>query len=227
MTNARVKINPKYLKAAMICASTEGTRYYLNGVHFIITKDWVRLVATDGHRAFYFKDALEVTTRSAFPDNSLEVIIDLKDLKKALTGIKVNSGNIDLHFFSDHAIINDVVCKYVDASYPDTTRIIPQSDSQPECYQKLNDQPFEIQLDAAYIGDFGKMAKLLGVNPSNVFIQKFGLNPAIVNFGVDQTCFALIMPKRILDSAGAGIPFHTMQSIASTVINKPQLREAS
>jgi hypothetical protein len=227
MTNARVKINPKYLKAAMICASTEGTRYYLNGVHFIITKDWVRLVATDGHRAFYFKDALEVTTRSAFPDNSLEVIIDLKDLKKALTGIKVNSGNIDLHFFSDHAIINDVVCKYVDASYPDTTRIIPQSDSQPECYQKLNDQPFEIQLDAAYIGDFGKMAKLLGVNPSNVFIQKFGLNPAIVNFGVDQTCFALIMPKRILDSAGAGIPFHTMQSIASTVVNKPQLREAS
>jgi len=227
MTNARVKINPKYLKAAMICASTEGTRYYLNGVHFIITKDWVRLVATDGHRAFYFKDALEVSTRSVFPDNSLEVIIDLKDLKKALTGIKVNSGNIDLHFFSDHAIINDVVCKYVDASYPDTTRIIPQSDSQPECYQKLNDQPFEIQLDAAYIGDFGKMAKLLGVNPSNVFIQKFGLNPAIVNFGVDQTCFALIMPKRILDSAGAGIPFHTMQSIASTVINKPQLREAS
>ena len=227
MTNAKVKINPKYLKAAMICASTEGTRYYLNGVNFIITKDWVRLVATDGHRAFYFKAALEVSTRSAFPDNSLNIIVDLKDLKKALTGIKVNSGDIDLNFFSDHAIINNVVCKYVDASYPDTTRIIPQSDSQPECYQKLNDQPFEIQLDAAYIGDFGKMAKLLGVNPSNVFIQKFGLNPAIVNFGVDQTCFALVMPKRILDSAGAGIPFHTMQSIASTVVNKTQLREAS
>ena len=227
MTNAKVKINPKYLKAAMICASTEGTRYYLNGVNFIITKDWVRLVATDGHRAFYFKAALEVSTRSAFPDNSLNIIVDLKDLKKALTGIKVNSGDIDLNFFSDHAIINNVVCKYVDASYPDTTRIIPQSDSQPECYQKLNDQPFEIQLDAAYIGDFGKMAKLLGVSPSNVFIQKFGLNPAIVNFGVDQTCFALVMPKRILDSAGAGIPFHTMQSIASTVVNKTQLREAS
>jgi|TARA_Y100000015_G_scaffold16617_1_gene15952 DNA polymerase III sliding clamp (beta) subunit (PCNA family) len=227
MTNAQVKINPSYLKAAMICASTEGTRYYLNGVHFIITKDWVRLVATDGHRAFYYKDALEVTTRSAFPDNSLEVIVDLKDLKKALTGIKVNAGAIDVMFEKEHALINGVQCQYVDATYPDTTRIIPQSDYQPECYQKLNDQPFEIQLDAAYVGDFGKMAKLLGVSPSNVFIQKFGLNPAIVNFGKDQTCFALIMPKRLLDSAGAGIPFHTMHSIASTVVNKPQLREAS
>lgn len=227
MTNAQVKINPSYLKAAMICASTEGTRYYLNGVHFIITKDWVRLVATDGHRAFYYKDALEVTTRSAFPDNSLEVIVDLKDLKKALTGIKVNVRAIDVMFEKEHALINGVQCQYVDATYPDTTRIIPQSDYQPECYQKLNDQPFEIQLDAAYVGDFGKMAKLLGVSPSNVFIQKFGLNPAIVNFGKDQTCFALIMPKRLLDSAGAGIPFHTMHSIASTVVNKPQLREAS
>ena len=84
MTNAQVKINPSYLKAAMICASTEGTRYYLNGVHFIITKDWVRLVATDGHRAFYYKEKIPVITRSAFPDDSLEVIVDLKDLKKAL-----------------------------------------------------------------------------------------------------------------------------------------------
>ena len=71
MTNAKITINPKYLKAAMICASTEGTRYYLNGVHFIITRDWVRLVSTDGHRAFYFKDELEVISQSAFPSNKL------------------------------------------------------------------------------------------------------------------------------------------------------------
>ena len=226
MTNAKITINPKYLKAAMICASTEGTRYYLNGVHFIITRDWVRLVSTDGHRAFYFKDELEVISQSAFPSNKLDLIVDLKDLKKALTGIKVNSGDIEINFQKEHAIINGVQCQYIDATYPDTTRIIPQIDSQPECYQKLDGKPFEIQLDPIYVGDFGKMAKLLGISPAKVFIKKFGLNPAIVNFGSEYNCFALVMPKRTLDEMGSGIAFHTMQSIASSAVITP-LREAS
>ena len=60
------------LKAALFCASTEETRYYLKGVHLSTSG---HMVTTDGHRLFCAK----------LPDQpAADVIIPLADVQAAL-----------------------------------------------------------------------------------------------------------------------------------------------
>ena len=65
------------LRAALICASTEQVRYYLNGV-YVDPKGY--LVSTDGHRAFIGK--IELSGAPAFDG----WIIPRDAIKRALTG---------------------------------------------------------------------------------------------------------------------------------------------
>jgi DNA polymerase III sliding clamp (beta) subunit (PCNA family) len=45
-------LNVSYLRAALLSASTEETRYYLRGVQILRRGDHLRITATDGHRLF-------------------------------------------------------------------------------------------------------------------------------------------------------------------------------
>jgi DNA polymerase III sliding clamp (beta) subunit (PCNA family) len=42
-------LNVSYLRAALLSASTEETRYYLRGVQILRRGDHLRITATDGH----------------------------------------------------------------------------------------------------------------------------------------------------------------------------------
>ena len=52
MTDFLFSIPTDVLRAALVCVSTEETRYYLRGVHVEPDADDVVLVSTDGHRLF-------------------------------------------------------------------------------------------------------------------------------------------------------------------------------
>jgi DNA polymerase III sliding clamp (beta) subunit (PCNA family) len=77
-----ITINVNFLKAALLFASDEETRYYLKGVHLLRRGDHLRITATDGHRLFC---AMQTPDESG-PD--FDVILPRDGLKKALTGVQ-------------------------------------------------------------------------------------------------------------------------------------------
>ena len=159
------------LKAALACASTEQSRYYLNGVY---VDPMGYIVSTDGHRMFIAK--YELTPGIGFDG----FIIPSTVLKRVLTGnkqvvIELTNGHIDRQRYEP-----------IDGTYPDWRRVVPGMDPS----------NVAAQFNPAYVGDMGKIAKLLGSKSGSAVIHHNGDGPAGVTFGGREDCFAVIMPLR-------------------------------
>lgn len=167
-----IEIPVDLLKAAHACVSTEETRYYLNGV-FVDPRGW--LVSTDGHRLFAARiSGIEGTLPAE------GVIIPRDTIKKALTGYNKNIPTITL----DDKTLGDIVCAFVDGTFPQWERVVPKS---------FNGET--AQFNPAYVGDFAKIAKTLGLSNGYAEIHHNGDSPAGVTFGRPD-CFAVLMPVR-------------------------------
>lgn len=194
MTSFEYLIDPAYIKAALVCASTEETRYYLKGVCFQKRDNIMRMISTDGHRLFVAVQTLDPEINDIGPD--FDAILPLADLKKALTGvtqkIQIISCGFNLNDAADRvfvASVNNVSMTCVDGTYPDVTRLLP-NDRAAESKEPQ-------QFNATYIGDLAKIAKALGLRGNNVHIQHCGGSPAIVSFGGRDDVMALLMPIRV------------------------------
>jgi len=201
MTSFEYQINPAYIKAALVCASTEETRYYLKGVCFQKRDNIMRMISTDGHRLFVAVQTLDPEVNEIGPD--FDAILPLADLKKGLTGVtsKVEfiSCGFQLNDAADRVIIasvNNVSMTPVDGTYPDVTRLLP-NDRAAE-----NKEP--VQFNATYVGDMAKIAKALGHLGNAVHIQHCGGSPAIVSFAGRDDVMALLMPMRSEHTAQLG-----------------------
>lgn len=183
MTNVNIDLN--LVKAAAICTSKEETRYYLNGV--FITSDGESLVsvATDGHRLAAFRHTIDQDA----PLESFGVIIPLA----IINNIKLNkhSTNATLSHveglkwsieYNGQSITFDAV----DGTFPDWRRVVPKETSG------------EIaQFNPSYIGDFAKIAKILGGKKETpVIIAHNGEGQSLVSFGDEIDGIAVIMPIR-------------------------------
>ena len=172
---AILTIPTNVLKAALICASTEQVRYYLNGV-YVDPKGF--LVSTDGHRLFCAQIDLE--GQSPFEG----WIIPREAIKQALTGHKGDTIEVT------QTRVGVVSCKPVDGSYPDWRRVLP------------SDTPSNVpaQFNPAYVADFGKIGDLLsGKRKGEVLpcqIHHNGDQPTPITFSADPSCFGVMMPIR-------------------------------
>ena len=192
MTMFDYKIQPEYIKAALVCASTEETRYYLKGVCFQKRGNIMRMISTDGHRLFVAVQQLDPEFMEG-PD--FDTILPLADLKKSLTGVTSKIEHIFCSFIVNDAAdrvtsatVNNVSMTPVDGTYPDVTRLLP-NDRAAE-----NKEP--VQFNATYVGDMAKIAKALGLRGNNVHVQHCGGSPAIISFGGRDDVMALLMPIR-------------------------------
>jgi len=176
-------INLSYIKAVNVAASKEDTRYYLNGVCLQATRaNGVIMVATDGHRLMairqtenYDGDEINIIIPRA--------IIDAIKIPKfipegELTKIADDKWSLD---------IGGVATTFapVDGTFPDWRRVVPETcDGTPATF------------NAAYYGDFGKIAKILGKSAESLSIIHNGAGPSLVDFGNDLDGFGVIMPLR-------------------------------
>lgn len=186
MTNTvTITVNADMLRAALICASTEQARYYINGV-YVDPKGY--LVSTDGHRLFCGKIDLDAQgpdrDQSIAPDSFEGWIIPSDAIKRALTGYKQQT--IDVA--PDR--LGDLACKSVDGSFPDWRRAVPQTLSGAIA-----------QFNPAYIADMGKIGLLLtGKRKSDAgltaHLHHNGEGPAGVTFPYCATAYAVLMPIR-------------------------------
>ena len=181
---ATLYIPADLLRAAMICASTEKGRYYLNGV-FIDPAGLV--VSTDGHRAFVGKfdicEAGDGSQRPA-PASFGGYIIPLATLKRVLTGnkarlIAVSGDEIDGQRY-----------EAVDGTFPDWRRIVPPAEASGE----------PAQFNPAYVADMGKIGALIGAGGKGRLGAHFhhngAGNPCGVTFPGAPDAFGVLMPMR-------------------------------
>jgi DNA polymerase-3 subunit beta len=164
------------LKAALLCASTEQTRYYLCGVHLSTTG---HMVTTDGHRMF-------VARLNDLP--TADVIIPLADVQAALK--LAGSRCQDIEVTTDK--IGQIAYTAVDGTFPDWRRVIPTGEEKPS--DKPEDSAAHVHFNHAYIGDLAKMGKALA--GASMLHPTSASNPCLVTFGERADCFAVLMPVR-------------------------------
>jgi hypothetical protein len=153
MTDFLFSIPTDVLRAALVCVSSEETRYYLRGVHVEPDADDVVLVSTDGHRLFCGRCPLPpagaITPAKPF-------IVPTDAIKKALTGYKGLA--IQLERTGDVWTLGDVTFKPVDGTFPDWRRVAPTQKTISEDLGKI------AQFNPAYVADMGKVAKAIAAD---------------------------------------------------------------
>jgi DNA polymerase-3 subunit beta len=169
------------LKAALLCASSEETRYYLRGVHLSTSG---HLVTTDGHRMF-------VARLNERP--SADVIIPYSDVQAALKLAGARAQDIEVSADRIHSI----AYQPVDGAFPDWRRVVPTGEELP--FSNPDDAPGRAHFNHAYVGDLAKMGKLLG--GSSMMHPVSASYPCLVTFGEREDCLAVLMPVR----RGSGI----------------------
>lgn len=180
-------IKPNELEAISLSASTEQTRYYLNGVY--ITGN--AMVATDGHRLAGLR--LSEASSEGF-------ILGNADIKKALQLYKSvplkQRGDVEIRIVGETLLVinksenvGSFLFKPVDGNFPDYTRVIPTNTDEGKPVTSFN---------AAYMADFDKMSRLLtGNKTSCIRLRSTGDDaPLLVDIAGAGEFTGVLMPKR-------------------------------
>jgi hypothetical protein len=182
-----ITLNVSFLKAALLFASDEETRYYLKGVHLLRRADHLRITATDGHRLFCAMQTLDE------PGDNFDIILPRDGLKKALTGLHRNTDflGLDLEWDGDRvkrAVLNDLAMAPIDGTFPTIERVVPDANSISGEVAAFN---------PLYLADIGKAAKILCGNVNAFHLGHNGTSPALVSFDpAAGAAFAVVMPYR-------------------------------
>jgi DNA polymerase-3 subunit beta len=212
-TTMQATINFRALNALCLAASTEETRYYLNGVKLEIDPDETRYIVTDGHRLVAHREVLGAD----YERNTLlgEFIIPMATCKalklKASSGSMGCLTQIDGRLLFQHAHLGEHVCKPIDGSFPDWRRVVPRSVDG-----KL------AHFNPSYLVDFDKIAALLNGARSDrdrTELAHNGQGPALVTFpgALAETTFGVIMPLRAAPSMFAPSWVHTPREVTQAV----------
>lgn len=175
------------LKAFNLIANhNDATRHYLQGINvqFIPETNKLSFVVTDGHRMLF-----KVIDAAGNWTHQLEsFIIPAATIKQVITGLKAN----DIVTFKNFTV--DSVNTYkagnlefipIYGNYPDWRRIL-----NPTCKGEI------AQFNPAYIGDFGKIAKLIGNKSGYIHVHhNDNGSPAFIDIG-NSEYFAVLMPVK-------------------------------
>ncbi len=103
----------------------QDVRYYLNGMLFEVGADYLRLVATDGHRL-----AMETLHMQNSIDETQQQILPRKGVMELSRLLADEAGNIDLTFGQNHIRAQvpeyTFTSKLVDGKFPDYNRVLPK-----------------------------------------------------------------------------------------------------
>lgn len=138
------------LKKTNFAASTDETRYVLNGIHFITENGKVTAVATDGRRLAYIQRPI---TDSKL---KVKVIIPTKavqELLRLVSDDKSNNQTIKSSFTDNQASFSDgqtvVLSRLIEGHFPNFDQVIPKTH---EFQLKLNRAAFQASITRAAIG---------------------------------------------------------------------------
>jgi hypothetical protein len=193
----KTSINVAALKAVNLFASTEETRYYLNGVLLTTYPRHSMFVATNGHVMLVHRQ--DVAEKK--PDNELlgSWIVPSAAIK-AIKGDTATMSDVAGGKLLFTTSKNETIATPIDGTFPDWRRVCPGAlgDGETGVVQQCNGN---------YIQLFTKAAELLGHGVTAPHFHGITAgSPIPVTFGVGATTFGVIMPLRSEAQAWAGIP---------------------
>jgi DNA polymerase-3 subunit beta len=165
-----------HIRAALIFASKEDVRYYLNGVCIEVAPDGAYIVATDGHRMFAVREPCEgLVPRLGnkcyiVPRAALESILKTSKGDSMLVRPSDDGKTAVLEFGGVSA-----TCTLIDGRFPDWRRVIPAKDQSGMAGQFNGD----------YMADCVKVGKLLDTRSKA--LGGFG-TPYIEHNGPEKAC---------------------------------------
>ncbi len=210
----KITIDHSIIKALLICAAKQDLRYYLKGVLVDARVSDVTLVTTDGHRMLAYPvvaDAVEAPAPGQYiiPREALEAVKPRKAGRHTLpitieivtapdqpdperAGVMIK-GKTSITV----AGATSTVTAPIDDKYPDWRRVLPKT---------VSGEP--TQYNPEYVGDFGRIAELLG-GKFRPYINHNGSSAApVTNLG---PALGVIMPLRL---DGDDVKFSTLPAWA-------------
>lgn len=183
------QINLQTLSAVALAASTEETRFYLNGVFLQIDADGATYVATDGHiliatRETLPEDAERNTTLGAWiiPSDQCKVKLSRKEDPKA--ELSFADGRVTItHKGASKSFLP------IDATYPDWIRVVPRGPGS----TPLTNGENAPQFNPALLERIRKAGAIMGGESIHVHYQSGG-NPCPVTWPGLENAFAVVMP---------------------------------
>jgi hypothetical protein len=237
-----VNLPVDFVSAALSVASTEETRYYLNGVFLQSCDGAVRIVGTDGHRLF--AGAVEMPQDSDAADwLRAGVILPREGLKARLAliagetakgeaalvrvGFAVGARNVTI---GDEAERMTFRLNPVGGTFPDYQRIFASSASAMDgrTFEPLSANTYA----GKYLKDVGTMSKVLGAEQVSIFGSADN-GPTVVTFPEIDGAMMLLMPMRCdapvkVETARIAGPGGLKMVLAGLKANRNRLiREAS
>ena len=186
----KITFDARTLKAALLCTSTDETRYYLKGVAVQLDGDKLFIVATDGHRLIAMQPEFTIERDDTDPANRAEfgsVIIPADIVKNLKLSKHVNDCTltIDAGKGSIEHCGTSTGFGFIDGSFPNWRHVIPQTITGELA-----------QFNASYIGDLPKIAKAFDLRDPRIEIEHNGGSPAFVALGLPMPYVMLLVPFR-------------------------------
>jgi DNA polymerase-3 subunit beta len=186
----KITFDARTLKAALICTSTDETRYYLKGVAVQLDGDKLFIAATDGHRLIAMqpeftieRDDTAATDRASFGSVIIpaDIVKNLK-LNKSVDEctLTIDSGKGEIEHCGQ-----SVKFGFVDGSFPEWRRVIPPTISGETA-----------QFDARYVGELPKIKAAFGEKATKIAIEHNGDAPAFAALALPIPYVCLLMPYR-------------------------------
>ena len=186
----KISFDARTLKAALLCTSTDETRYYLKGVAVQLDGDKLFIVATDGHRLLAMQPEFTIERDDTDAANRAEfgsVIIPADIVKNLKLDKRVNDCTltIDAGKGEIEHCGQSVRFGFVDGSFPNWRQVIPSTITGELA-----------QFDASYIGELPKIVKAFDKRDSKIEIEHNGGSPAFVALDLPMPYVCLLMPFR-------------------------------
>ncbi|NJM35688.1 MAG: hypothetical protein HC850_14425 [Rhodomicrobium sp.] len=117
-----------YMRAALLAASNEETRYNLCGVHVVAKGRKVWIEATDGHIGYMAYQEIDPVEGEAPPEIAVNIIIPTDAVKAAL---KAAGRAPSVELVIDGALhrLGSTIFTPIDGTFPDLARVVPKATS--------------------------------------------------------------------------------------------------
>jgi hypothetical protein len=193
------------IEAAMSCASTEETRYYLNGCFLHAHDGVVRVVSTDGHRLFIA--SFDPDVDDELPSWLHQGVIVPLGLFKGRFKLLKESTQRGLQVFcrigyGDKAAKlevtdywNEIALRMapVHGTFPDYNHVIGGIDMS----GAEHSEPLDfVSFNQNYLKDVGSLATVLNATSVNLMRQSNVMDPTVITFGGVPNAALILMPLR-------------------------------
>lgn len=205
----KIDIDVRALKAVALFASTDKTRYYLNGVYVEAGNGIVTLVACDGARLAAIRLAA-IRLECECPAERVAFIMPsslIANIKLRKTSEKTVSIS-----YTDEIRVEwegqTFIAKECDGTFPDWRRVFPSD---------ITD--VTAQFDHEQLVDFRNASRILG-DSAHISITHNGDHAALVNFSTNYEVVGLIMPIKAHAGMLSNTPYWVHHAPATSSAEK-------